>query len=299
MDTKALLKKVRYIELKTKGVSNQIFSGEYHSAFKGKGMVFSQVREYVHGDEVKTIDWNVTARYGDAHVKEFEEEREMNVLLLVDISASQNFGTTDVLKNELVTELSAVLGFSATKNNDKIGLLLFSDCVELYVPPKKGKKHILRIIRELIEFKPTGFKTNLELPLNFVMNMLKKRSLVFLISDFLQPTFPRSMSFVAKKHDLIAIKIADRREFELPNMGLVRFYDPEQQTYKWVQTARKKNRINYTKKAELSLENWQNQMKRYNIAHQTFFTDESYVFPLMKLLHQRWKTIISYRLFYV
>ncbi len=237
METSELLKKVRKIEIKTKGLSKHIFSGEYHSAFKGRGMSFSEVRDYHYGDDVRNIDWNVTARTGDPHVKVFEEERELTVMLLIDISPSSFFGTQEQLKNELITEISAVLAFSAINNNDKVGVLLFSDKIEKYIPPKKGKQHILRIIRELINFEPEGTGTDIGLVLEYLNNLVKKRSICFLISDFLAQGYESPLRIAARRHDIVGIHIVDPREEELPNVGLVRAFDSETGNYEWIDTA--------------------------------------------------------------
>ena len=245
MDTKELLKKVRKIEIKTKGLSSQVFSGEYHSAFKGRGMAFSEVREYMPGDEIRTIDWNVTARFNHPYVKVFEEERELTVMLIVDISASESFGTKEMLKREIIAELCAVLAFSATQNNDKIGLTLFTDQIELYVPPKKGKKHILRIIRELIEFQPNGKKTDIKEALRYFTNMVKKRSIAFIVSDFMDDNFEDALKVANKKHDIVALKIEDAIENEIPNIGLIQLKDNETGQTKWINTSSKKTRTKY------------------------------------------------------
>ncbi|MFZ7124131.1 MAG: DUF58 domain-containing protein, partial [Bacteroidota bacterium] len=227
METSTLLQKVRAIEIKTRGLSAHIFSGEYHSAFKGRGMAFSEVREYTPGDDIRSIDWNVTARFGHPYVKVFEEERELTVILLVDVSASGDFGTKQQFKRQLMTELCAVLAFSAIQNNDKTGVIFFSDRVEKFIPPKKGKTHILRIIRELIEFKPVNRKTDLAVALQYLTNAIKKRSICFLISDFYTENFERELKLANKKHDLVALEIIDPREESLPDIGLVRFEDAE------------------------------------------------------------------------
>ena len=244
-NTTELLKKVRRIELRTRGLSNQIFSGEYHSAFKGRGMAFSEVREYLPGDEIRTIDWNVTARFNEPYVKVFEEERELTTMLLIDVSASDAFGTQKQLKKGLITELSAVLSFSAIQNNDKVGVIFFSDRIEKFIPPKKGKSHILRIIRELIELKPSGRKTNLAEALRFLSNVIKKRCISFIISDFIDDHFEDELKLVNKRHDTIALQVYDRREYELPNIGLAKFIDAETGQVKWVNTSSKKVRIKY------------------------------------------------------
>ncbi len=222
METAELLKKVRKIEIKTRGLSNQIFSGEYHSAFKGRGMTFSEVREYQPGDDIRSIDWNVTARFNTPFVKVFEEEREMTVMLLVDISASGEFGTRKQLKQDLITELCAVLAFSSIQNNDKIGVIFFTDKIEKFIPPKKGKTHVLRIIRDLIEFKPEHKKTNIETALKYLTSVIKKRSIAFLISDFMDSEFSDAIKIANKKHDLVALRIYDKREQEIPNVGLLK-----------------------------------------------------------------------------
>ncbi len=287
MDTKELLKKVRKIEIKTKGLSSQIFSGEYHSAFKGKGMAFSEVRDYMAGDEIRTIDWNVTARFNAPYVKVFEEEREMTVMLLVDISASESFGTHSKLKKELITEICAVLAFSAIQNNDKIGVILFSDQVEKYIPPKKGKKHILHIIRELIEFEPEHSQTNIAEALRYFTNMVKRRSIAFVISDFMDDAFVDALKIARRKHDVVALNIYDKRELELPNMGLVKFKDAESGKMKWINTSSKKVRQHYKGKANNRLSNLKEQLQKSGIDYTSLATDESYVVPLMNLFKKR------------
>ena len=247
MSTSALLKKVRKIEIKTKGLSNHIFAGEYHTAFKGKGMAFSEVREYQPGDDVRSIDWNVTARYNAPFVKVFEEEREMTVMLLIDVSASGNFGTQEQFKRELATELSAILAFSAIKNNDKVGVIFFTDKVEQFIPPKKGKSHILRIIREVLAFQPTGKGTNIAEALEYFNSVIKKRSICFILSDFMSKDFERPLKIASKKHDLIALRIHDTREYTLPNVGLVPMQDAETEKMIFVDTSSKKVRENYAK----------------------------------------------------
>ncbi len=227
METTELLKKVRKIEIKTRGLSNQIFSGEYHTAFKGRGMAFSEVREYMPGDDIRTIDWNVTARFNSPYVKVFEEEREMTVMLIVDMSGSKDFGTKEKMKRELITELCAVLSFSAIQNNDKIGVIFFSDQIELFIPPKKGKSHILRIIRELIEFTPEHKKTNISQALKYLNNVIKKRSIAFLISDFMDTNYEDALKIANRKHDVVGIRIYDKRENELPDIGLIKVQDAE------------------------------------------------------------------------
>ena len=247
MSTLALLKKVRKIEIKTKGLSNHIFAGEYHTAFKGKGMAFSEVREYQPGDDVRSIDWNVTARYNVPFVKVFEEEREMTVMLLIDVSASGNFGTQEQFKRELATELSAILAFSAIKNNDKVGVIFFTDKVEQFIPPKKGKSHILRIIREVLAFQPTEKGTDIAGALEYFNSVIKKRSICFILSDFMSKEFDRPLKIASKKHDLVALRIHDTREDTLPNVGLVPMQDAETEKMIFVDTSSKKVRDNFAK----------------------------------------------------
>jgi len=287
LDTTELLKKVRKIEVKTKGLSKHIFSGEYHSAFKGRGMAFSEVREYMPGDDIRNIDWNVTARYNNPYVKVFEEERELTVMLLVDISASGLFGTENQIKKHLITELCAVLAFSAINNNDKIGALLFSDQVEKFIPPKKGKSHTLRIIRELIEFKPAHNKTNIGAALKHFNNVIKKRSIAFLISDFMDENFNDPLKIAAKKHDLIALNIYDKREESIPNIGLVNLVDAENGNTITVDTAKKSTRNAYNqvfKDRNKTLKSLfgKSQVDSVNIA-----TGQDYVKPLMQLFKMR------------
>ena len=245
MDTKELLKKVRKIEIKTRRLSDHVFGGEYHSAFKGRGMTFSEVRQYQFVDDVRNIDWNVTARYSEPFVKVFEEERELTLMLLVDVSGSEMFGTQEQLKKEVVTEIAATLAFSATQNNDKIGLMLFSDQIELYIPPKKGRSHVLRIIRELIEFKPQGNNTNIAGALKYLSNVLKKKAIVFLLSDFIAEDYQHTLKIAANKHDLTGIRVYDRREEEIPNLGLVQMLDSETGEYLTVNTGSKSVRTGY------------------------------------------------------
>jgi len=247
LSTSALLKKVRKIEIKTKGLSNHIFAGEYHTAFKGKGMAFSEVREYQPGDDIRSIDWNVTARYNSPFVKVFEEEREMTVMLLIDVSASGNFGTQEQFKRELATELAAILAFSAINNNDKVGVIFFTDKVDQFIPPKKGKSHILRIIREVLAFEPTGKGTDIAGALEYFSAVIKKRSICFILSDFISNEFDRPLKIASKKHDLVALRIHDRREDTLPNIGLVPMEDAETEKMLFVDTSSKKVRDNFAK----------------------------------------------------
>ena len=237
MDTREILKKVRQIEIKTRGIVNQVFSGEYHSVFKGRGMEFSEVREYQYGDDVRTIDWNVSARFNHPFIKVFEEERELTVMLLVDFSGSGQFGSTTALKSEIAAEICAVLAFSAIKNNDKVGLLLFTDRIEKFVPPKKGRAHILRIIRELISFRPEGTRTNLREALEYFNHVTKKRSIAFILSDFLDSGYDRILRVVSRKHDLIAVEISDPREETLPSAGMIKFRDAETGEERWIDSS--------------------------------------------------------------
>lgn len=288
METSELLKKVRKIEIKTRGLSSQIFSGEYHSAFKGRGMAFSEVREYSPGDDVRTIDWNVTARFSTPFVKVFEEERELSVVLVVDVSASGFFGTNKQFKQELITELCAVVAFSASQNNDKIGVIFFSDRIEKFIPPKKGKSHILRIIRELIEFKPEHKQTNIETALKYLTNVIKKRSVVFLISDFLTDTNYRDALKIAnKKHDVVALRVVDKTEMHLPEVGLVKLKDNETGKLIWVDTDNK----NFRKQFEVNRLKFEDELKdifnRAGIDATRINTHESYIQPLMNLFKNR------------
>ena len=246
MDTKELLKKVRKIEIKTKRLSDHIFGGEYQSTFKGRGMAFSEVRQYQFGDDVRAIDWNVTARYNDTFIKVFEEERELTMMLIIDISGSNFFGSDSLFKNEYVTELAATLAFSATKNNDKVGLILFSDNVELYIPPKKGKSHVLRIIRELLEFKSESKKTDINIPLKFVSNILKNRSIAFIISDFISKDYSNSLKIFSSKHDVTGIRIYDKTEEIIPNLGVIDITDNETGGKLTVNTGSKNVRKKYS-----------------------------------------------------
>ena len=287
METNELLKKVRKIEIKTRGLSKQIFAGEYHSAFKGKGMTFSEVREYQYGDDIRSIDWNVTARFNHPYVKVFEEERELTVILLVDVSASKIFGTQSQLKKDLITELSAVLSFSAIQNNDKIGVILFSDKIEKFIPPKKGKTHILRIIRELINFTPEDKKTNIAEGLRYLTNVIKKRSIVFLISDFLDENFEDALKIANRRHDLVALKVSDKREGELPSIGLLKVKDAETEKEIWVDTSDKKVRNEYQKWWKNSEQKLDEIFMKSGIDNAKLKTGEDYVRPLINLFKRR------------
>jgi len=245
MDTKELLKKVRKIEIKTKRLSNHVFGGEYHSTFKGRGMTFSEVRSYQFGDDVRSIDWNVTARYNEPFVKVFEEERELTMMLLVDISASELFGSGEQYKREVITEIAATLAFSATQNNDKIGLLLFTDELELFIPPKKGRSHVLRIIRELLEFEPKGKRTNIAEALKYVTSVIKKKAIIFVLSDFMDEDYQHTLKIISGKHDVTGIRIYDEREESIPNVGLVQMLDRETNELLMVNTGSKSVRNSY------------------------------------------------------
>jgi len=247
MDTKELLKKVRKIEIKTRRLSNHLFSGEYNTTFKGKGMTFSEVRRYQFGDDVRAIDWNVTARYNEPYIKVFEEERELTMMLMVDVSGSGDFATSLQFKKDTATEIAATLAFSATQNNDKIGLILFSDQIELYIPPKKGKSHVLRIIRELIEFKPKSNKTSVAEALKFLSGVQKKRAIVFMISDFMAGDYQHTLKIAAKKHDVTGIRVFDQKEQKLPNIGLVNMLDAETGEQRLINTGSKKVRMEFEK----------------------------------------------------
>ena len=247
MDTKELLKKVRKIEIKTRRLSDHIFSGEYHTSFKGRGMTFSEVRQYQYGDDIRAIDWNVTARYNEAHVKVFEEERELTMMLMVDISGSESFGSKNQFKKDIVTEIAATMAFSATQNNDKIGLILFSDEIELYIPPKKGRSHVLRIIRELIEFEGKSNKTDLAQALKFLSGTQKKKAIVFVISDFMTQEYEQTLKIASKKHDITGIRVYDIREEKMPNLGMVPMLDAETGVVQLVDTGSKSVRMNYEK----------------------------------------------------
>jgi uncharacterized protein (DUF58 family) len=289
MDTAELLSKVRKIEIKTKGLSKHIFSGEYHSAFKGRGMSFSEVRSYQYGDDVRNIDWNVTARTGEPHVKVFEEERELTVMLLVDFSQSAYFGSTRQFKHEIMTEICAVLAFSAINNNDKVGIILFTDTIELFVPPKKGRQHILRIIRELIDFQPKGKGTKLETALQYFNNVIKKRSICFLVSDFMDRGFDTAMRIAARKHDMVGIHLFDPRETELPDIGLIRALDPERDEVRWIDTHSKALRDLYAEGFREQSEYARNVLIRSGAEMVSISTRESYVNALMKFFQKRMK----------
>ncbi|MFD0834927.1 DUF58 domain-containing protein [Mariniflexile aquimaris] len=287
MDTKELLKKVRKIEIKTRRLSDHIFGGEYHSTFKGRGMTFSEVRQYQFGDDVRNIDWNVTARYNEPFVKVYEEERELTMMLMVDVSGSELFGTKEQFKKEVVTEIAATLAFSATQNNDKIGLILFSDKVELYIPPKKGRSHVLRIIRELIEFHPESKQTNLAEALKFMQNVMKKKAIVFVLSDFIADDYHQTMKIVSGKHDVTGIRVYDQREEEIPNIGIVQMEDEETGELMLVNTASKKVRINYGKYYKEKVNYYRDSFTKSGAGTIDCRVDESYVKKLLGYFKRR------------
>lgn len=287
METHELLKKVRKIEIKTRGLSNQIFSGEYHSAFKGRGMAFSEVREYAYGDPIRTIDWNVTARFNHPYVKVFEEEREMTVMLLIDMSASSDFGSVKQFKKDLMAEMMAVLAFSASQNNDKIGAILFTDQVEKFIPPKKGRSHILRIIREVLQYQPQHTKTNIQAPLVFLTNALKKRCTAFLISDFVDDGFSDAIRIANKKHDLVALWVQDPLEEDLPNVGLLQLKDNETGEIALIDSSNAHVRHDYKKNHLEWKQKTQNIFRRSGVDFAEISTRNSYIKPLMNLFKKR------------
>lgn len=288
METSDLLKRVRQIEIKTRGLSNNIFAGQYHSAFKGKGMSFSEVREYQYGDDVRDIDWNVTARYNKPFVKVFEEERELTVMLLIDVSNSLDFGTVEQLKKDMVTEIAATLAFSAIQNNDKIGVIFFSDRIEKFIPPKKGRKHILYIIRELLDFKPESKRTDIKMAVEYLTNVIKKRCTTFMISDFIDENdFRNALTIANRKHDIVAIQVYDRRMAELPDVGLMKVRDAETGHEQWIDTSSRALRRAHN--------DWW--IQRQGVLNETFTksnvdsvsirTDQDYVKSLLNLFAKR------------
>lgn len=281
MDTKEILKKVRKIEIKTRRLSDHIFSGEYHSSFKGRGMTFSEVRQYQFGDDIRAIDWNVTARYHEPFVKVFEEERELTMLLMVDISGSESFGTDIQFKRETITEISATLAFSAIQNNDKVGLLLFSDTIELFIPPKKGKRHVLRIIRELIEFQPQSKKTDITQALRYLSNVMKKKAIVFILSDFMDDNYDNALKIVGRKHDVTGIRVYDKFEEELPSLGMLPVLDAESGKTILVNTSSKKVRTNYTAQYLETVAYFENTFRKSGSGVIHTRIDESYVKKLL------------------
>ncbi len=287
MNTKDILKKVRKIEIKTKRLSDHIFSGEYHSHFKGRGMTFSEVRPYAYGDEIRNIDWNVTARYRTPFVKVFEEERELTVMLAVDLSGTEFFGTKNQLKREMITEMAATLAFSAIQNNDKVGLMIFTDQIELFVPPKKGRSHVLHIIRQLLDFKPSRKTTDVSMAMKSLFNMLKKRSIIFFISDFMDTAYADTLKIVSQKHDVIGIRIYDPAEKFLPDMGFVRMYDPETEEEVWVDTSDRKIHQAASRYFQSASRYFKDSFNKTGSGSMEISTDESYVKVLMNFFKTR------------
>jgi len=287
VETTELIKKLRKIEIRTKGLSNQVFAGEYHSAFRGKGISFSEVREYNFGDDIRNIDWNVTARFNHPFLKVYEEERELTVILMIDVSGSGAFGTIKQFKSDTMTEIAALLSFSAIANNDKIGVIFFSDKVEKFIPPKKGKKHILRVIRELLDFKPEHRASALDEPLRFVTNAIKKRSIVFLLSDFMMPDFRTPLQIASGKHDVVAVRVYDRREADLPDVGFVKIRDAESNEEKWIDTSPLSNRARYSFWWNQHSSEIKNTFRRCGVDLAEISTSEDYVKPLINLFKRR------------
>ncbi|MCF8235043.1 MAG: DUF58 domain-containing protein [Bacteroidales bacterium] len=287
METSEIFKKVRKIEIKTRGLSNQIFSGHYHSVFKGRGMAFSEVREYQYGDDIRSIDWNVTARFNHPYVKVFEEERELTVMLLVDVSGSNEFGTKQRMKEDLITELAAVLAFSAIQNNDKVGVIFFSDKVEKFIPPKKGSKHILRIIRELIDFKPENRETDIAEALRYLTNAIKKKCTAFILSDFFDTGFENAISIANRKHDLIATRIYDPIETALPRIGMLHVKNAETGRLMWIDTSNKKLRADFYRGVEQHNKYLNEVFLKSGVDAVKIATNQDYVKPLIKLFKKR------------
>lgn len=287
METSAILKRVREVEIKTKGLSRNIFAGEYHTAFKGRGMTFSEVREYQYGDDVRSIDWNVTARFNHPYIKVFEEERELTVMLLIDVSGSRNFGTVSKLKRNIITEIAAVLAFSAIQNNDKIGVIFFSDQIEKFIPPKKGKKHILHIIRELVGFEPTSEKTDIGAAVKYFTSAIKKRCTAFIISDFFDENFTDALTISNRKHDMVALQVYDIRETEIPNVGLVKVKDAESGDKIWIDTSSDELRKYYKKYFQNKQIELSDIFRKCRVDNVSVSTDEDYVKALMKLFKMR------------
>ena len=288
METSELLKKVRKIEIKSRGLSRNIFAGQYHSAFKGRGMAFSEVREYQFGDDVRDIDWNVTARHNKPYIKVFEEERELTVMLLIDVSASRNFGAVGGSKKEMMTEIAATLAFSTIQNNDKIGVIFFSDKIEKFIPPQKGRKHVLYIIRELIEFQPENRETNISLALEYVTNVIKKRSTIFMMSDFMDnKDYQKALIIANKRHDLVALQIYDKREKELPNIGLVKIKDSERGGEMWIDTASRQVREKYVQWWLKNQQKMKDNAVKSGVDITSIATDEDYVRSLITLFERR------------
>lgn len=287
MEATELLKRVRKIEIKTRGLSRNIFAGEYHSAFKGRGMAFSEVREYQYGDDIRNIDWNVTARFNHPFIKIYEEERELTVMLLIDVSGSRNFGTVTQLKKNIITEIAAVLSFSAIQNNDKIGVIMFSNIIEKFIPPKKGRQHILRIIRELINFEPEYAQTSIAEALRYLTNAIKKRSTAFIISDFFDEDYEDALKIAGKKHDIVALNIYDKRETELPPVGLMRIKDSESERLMWIDTNNRQTRDRFAAWWIQQQEELNETFTHSGIDWVNIRTDEDYVKPLINLFKRR------------
>jgi len=287
MESKELLKKVRQIEIKSRRLSDNLFGGEYLSTFKGRGMTFSEVRKYEFGDDIRAIDWNVTARYNEPFIKIFEEERELTLMLLIDVSGSENFATRNKLKKEIITEIAATLSFSALKNNDKVGAILFSDDIELFIPPNKGKKHILRIIRELLEFKPKSSKTSIDSSLKFLLSVIQKKAIVFILSDFIDKQYDKSLKLAAKKFDLTGIRIFDNMETQIPKLGFVPMIDAESNELKWVDTSSKKLRKEYSKNYKESVKYFEDLFNKNGAGVINCMVDESYVKKLLGYFKHR------------
>jgi len=291
MIPREILKKVKRIEIATRGLVNEVFSGEYHSVFKGRGMEFSEVREYMIGDDIRNIDWNVSARMGHPFVKVFDEERELTVMLLVDVSSSGNFGTSNQMKGEIAAELCALLAFSAIKNNDKVGLLIFSDKIEKFIPPRKGKKHVLRVIREILYFKPEDSQTDLNVALEYLSRVIRRRSIVFLISDFLTENYEKALQVANKKHDVIAIDIIDPREVELPNVGFIELEDAETGETVIVDTTSTNIRKTFFSRAQAGRANREKFFKSIGVDNINVFTDQSYAEPITRFFRMRAKRL--------
>ena len=288
METSELLKRVRQIEIKTRGLSNNIFAGQYHSAFKGKGMSFAEVREYQYGDDIRDIDWNVTARYNKPYVKVFEEERELTVMLLIDVSNSLDFGTVKQMKKDMVTEIAATLAFSAIQNNDKIGVIFFSDKIEKFIPPKSGRKHILYIIRELLDFRPESKRTNLQVAIEYLTNVMKKRCTAFMLSDFIDENdFQNALTIANRKHDIVAIQVYDRRLSELPDVGLMKVRDAETGHEQWIDTSSAKFRTAHRAWWLERQKVLSDTFTRSNVDSVSIRTDENYVKSLLNLFAKR------------
>ena len=288
METSEIIKKVRKIEIKTRGLSSNIFAGQYHSAFKGRGMAFSEVREYQYGDDVRDIDWNVTARFHHPYVKVFEEEREMTVMLLVDVSGSLDFGTQKQMKRDMVTEIAATLAFSAIQNNDKIGVVFFSDKIEKYIPPKKGRKHILYIIREMLDFKPESTRTDVKQAIEFLSSVQKRRTTAFILSDFyVRGDFLQSLQIANRKHDVVAIQVYDQRARELPDVGLMKVVDAETGYEQYVDTSSKKLRQAYNKYWLTRQAQLQDTFNKSNVDSVSIATNEDFVKSLLLLFKKR------------